>query len=425
MSLSQIGQDTKYIYPASYDAVPEAWKSNKSAKPVSCSIQTVNIPALTGNATQSGTSVVQVPCGSSAGYITNPYLRFTLTITGGGAPADNRAVFKGASKCATALINRLSTFVNSVQVDNIQNYDQVMDQLFSHSTSNDWVQRDAKLLLGSAVEHAVNGSASYTYVIPLTGLLGAQQAFPAFLVNGVLQLSIDFNSVARALGSGANPNNATGFTISSVQFVYDKVTPDSSFLDKVRADMMMGGSKYIYSYTNYQSTTIATQSGQQTINYGLNVSSLRGVIASQVATADLSSLTAQGFSVNNDLSQFQVSLDGRLQNNLVLDSVNAPAVCFAEMNKSLGRIFDASITDLSQDLDTAGALPFTGGYRTRYFLVGVSAQRSNEALAFSGSPVSVVSIQPTLGATACTMFITFISDMQLVISPSGDVDLLR
>jgi hypothetical protein len=422
MSLSQIGQDTKYIYPASYDAVPEAWKSNKSAKPVSCSIQTVNIPSLTGNATQSGTSVIQVPCGSSAGYITNPYLRFTFTATGGGAPAANLAVFKGASKCATALINRLSTFVNSVQVDNIQNADQVYDQLFSHSTSNDWITRDATLLLGSNVEHAVDGTVSYTYVVPLLGVLGAQQAFPAFLVNGVLQISIDFNSVARALASGANPNNATGFTISSVQFCYDKVMPDSSFIDKVRADMMMGGSKYVYSFTNYQSTTIATQAGQQSINYGLNVSSLRGLVASQVATADLTSLTAQGYSVNNTLSQFQVTLDGRLQNNLVLDSVNATAVCFAEMNKALGRIFDASITDIVlRNPAFAGA----NTYLTQAFLVGISAQRCNEALAFSGSPVSVVGVQPTLGATACTMFITFISDMQLVISPAGDVEILR
>lgn len=406
MSLSQIGQDTKYIYPASYDAVPEAWKSNKSAKPVSCSIQTVNIPSLTGNASASGTSVIQIPCGSSAGYITNPYIRLTVNPTGG---AGGNQTFKGASKCATALINRLSTFVNSVQVDNIQNADRVYDDLFSHSTSNDWISRDATVLLGASQN--ITNAQTFTYVVPLLGLLGSQQAFPAFLVNGVLQVSIDFNTAARAF-----VGDVTGFTISSVQFVYDKVMPDSSFLDKVRADMMMGGSKYVYSYTNYQSTTIATQAGQQSINYGLNVSSLRGLIASQVLSADLSTVANSGLSVNNGLSQFQVTLDGRLQNNLVLDSVNAPAVCFAEMNKALGRIFDASITDITSSVTN---------YVGTSFLVGVSAQRCNEALAFSGSPVSVVGIQPTVTAGSYTMFITFISDMQLVISPSGDVDLLR
>jgi hypothetical protein len=99
-----------------------------------------------------------------------------------------------------------------------------------------------------------------------------------------------------------------------------------------------------------------------------------------------------------------------------LDSVRAPAAVFAEMNKAFSRIFDASITDACNAAD----------YNTRYFAVGVSANRVNqEALAFSGTPVSVLGVQATVGANPTTLFFTIISDMQLAFDASGAVEIIR
>ena len=431
MSLHTVGSDAKYILPASQDAVPEAFRSNRMAKPIPCSVQTVNIPALSGNASASGTSIIQVPCGASAGIMMNPYVRFTLQYSGTAAVAASGFFFKGAVRSAAACINRLSTYVNSVQVDNIQNFDQVADTLFAHSTSNDWITHDGTLMLGAGVNYLLTtgatASASYTFCVPLIGLLGSQQAMPLYLINGQLQVQLDWNSLARQFveSNGAAATNISGATFSNIQLVYDRVQPEQAFIDHVRSQMA-GGQKYVYGYTNYQNTTLATAAGQTTLNYGLNVSSLRGIVANQVLAADLSSSASgsNGYSLNNGLSQFIVTLDGRLINSLVLDSVNLPAVVFAELQKSQGRIFDASITDTL--VSTAAAGNAGGGtFLTQSFAVGVSAQRVNEGLAFAGSPVSICSVQATTTAALYTMFLTFISDYQMLIDGSGSVELVR
>lgn len=421
MSLHTVGSDATYILPASYDSVPQAFMSNKSAKPIPCSLQTVNIPALTSTAVASGTSIIQLPCGSSAGIMLNPYIRFDVQPAGGDGAIQYK--YKGVSASATALINRLSTYINSVQVDNVQNADQVYDTLFSHSTSSQWLDHDAQVLMASGLTTAAGDLAVKTVVIPLIGSLGSQQGIPLFALNGTLQVQLDYNSVARAYyKANAGGADLTGFSISNVQLVYDKISVEQAFVDKVKSDMAQGR-KYVLGYTNFQSTTL--QSGTQAFfNYGLNVSSLRAVVAQQLTSTDLTTqgngdVAGQGRSKVNGLTQFQISLDGRLLNSNTLNALSNPALVFAELNKCFSRLFDASITDISTGL--GGASPYTSSS----FAVGVSAQRCNEALAFAGSPVSVVGLNLVGADASCTLFITFISDYQLLIDASGAVEIVR
>lgn len=421
MSLHTVGSDAKYILPASYDSVPQAFMSNKSAKPIPSSVQTVNIPALTANANANGTSILQLPCGSSAGIMLNPYIRLDVTPQGGGAGSEWQ--YKGVAKCATSILNRVSSYINGIQVDNIQNADRVYDDLFSHSTSYDWLSHDAQVLMDSGAGRVApinTGLAAQTYVIPLIGMMGTQQGLPLFAMNGTLQIQLDYNSLARSITQTDAGAALTGFQVSNVQLVYDKVSVEQAFVDKVKSDMAMGN-KYVIGYTNFQSTTLATLNGTAFFNYGLNVSSLRAVTASQILTAALTTLydanpaLSDGRSAANGLTQFQCSLDGRLINSNTLNAVASPALVFAETNKCFSRLFDASITDIST----------AANFATETFLVGVSAQRCNEALAFSGSPVSVVGLNIQTGAAGYTLFITFVSDYQLLVDASGSVEIVR
>lgn len=410
-----------YVLPASYDSVPVAWKSNSAAKPLPSSVQTVNIPALTATANASGTSILQIPCGSSAGIMMNPYIRLDCTLAGA-SNVDTTFLFKGTAKCATSLINRLSTYINSVQVDNIQNADQVYDTIFAHATSYDWLTHDAQVLMGAPVRDVAGvasadaaGSAAdlKTYIIPLIGALGTQQGVPLFALNGTLQVQLDYNSLARAIYSAVG-TAPTGFAITNVQLVYDKISVEQAFVDKVRSDMA-AGAKYVLSYSNFQSTAQASAAGTGYLNYGLNVSSLKAIVAQQMLTADLSTIANLGSSSINTLTQWQVSLDGRLLNSNTLNAVVSPALVFAEMNKCFSRLFDASITDVST----------RANYLTTSFAVGVSAQRCGEALAFSGSPVSILGLNFATGAATYTLFITFISDYQMLIDSAGSIELVR
>jgi len=437
MSLNQVGRSLNYVLPASYDSVPTAFRSDKSSKPIPCVLQTTNVPAMSGNQSAGGSSVIQIPCGASAGLIMNPYLRFRVQFTGGANSAQWR--FKGSSHCATSCINRLSTYANSVQIDNISNAWDVYDTLLGHSTSSSWLSTDAKLMLGSNVSFtnaAAAGSDAQTFCVPLVGMLGSQSAFPAYLVNGTLQIQIDWQpSVAAMYEDAGTAAGYTGVTFSDVQLIYDKVMPETAFVDKVRSDMM-AGQKYVLSYTNYSSTaqTLGAGAVSPSFNYGLNVSSLNGLIVTHRRSSALSALTTQiANSVSNGLTSLQLSLDGRLISSVSLDSVNAPAVCFAESQKALGRIFDASLSDPITVADASRNTNLST-YNSAWFFAGVSANRVSEGLAFQGSPCSVASIQATynglsegdpLAAVAMTAYYLFISSYQLLIDATGSLEIIR
>ena len=407
------GQNYQYQLPFASEAIPGSFKSNLAPRPINCSLTTVVVPATSGSANANGLSTIQVPLGNGA-YMVNPYLRFKLGVTAGGNAST--FTFKGAAQSATACIASYQTTVNSTIVDNITNCWQVYDSTLSHGCSADWLARDATVLMGAGqtTTQSAGGVSNETYVVPLLGILGSQSSLPLYLLSGILQINLNWNSIAGSVAS-ANLDAGAVFTFSEVSLVYDRVSVESDFIAKMRGDMMASNAKYILNYTNYQNVTAQTSAGQITVNTGLNVSSLRGVVATQVLTADLTTLANNGYSLRNGLSAFVVTVDGRILNNSQFDAVNAPAVAFAELQKCYNKVFDASVTDISTKAT----------YLTQSFAAGVSASRVAEGLAFSGSPCSVLGVQATTSAANYTLYLVFISDYSLVISSDGGIDLIR
>jgi hypothetical protein len=410
MSSIQYGSSQRYSLPSSVDSVPMAWRSNKDPRPTPSNVSTVVVPSLTGQQTDSGTSIISVPCSTSSGYGSDFYLRVQVAATGTKA-ADGKWKFKGSVGAASSLINSMSTFVNSTQIDNLQNFDQIADICLAHSTSKSFLENDASVLMGTGVEFAETKDAAgvaRNVCIPLLGLLGSQQAIPLFAIQGSLQININWNTVARSIFSAANAWGISGFNVTRCELVYNRAQVEQSFIEQVRSEMMMGQS-YVYGFTNYQSSPQVTQPGSgQSFQYGLNMSSLRGIVANQVLNADLSAIKSQGKSVINGLNQFIVLLDGRQVSNVVLDN---QAQQFAEMNKVFSKLYDASVSDAA----TASTYP------TDYYAVGQSCLRTTEALSFSGSPCSVLNVNFSVTDADHALCFVFIADKQLLISGDGSV----
>lgn len=413
MSLLSVGAAPAYYLPSSESSVPQAWKSNTAAKPVECSLQTVNVPALSGDQGANGTTNIQLSLGAGSGYICNPYLRYDVAVT---ASADGNLLFKGPNAMATACINTYTTYINSVQVDQIANADQVYEQILSHGSSNDFLSQDASILMNAGVTTAVTAATEAnlgTQVVPLLGFLSSQQCLPAYLCSGTLQISIQWNSLLRAFRTSAG--TISSMRISNVQLVYDRINPEGSFVDSMKGEMMQQGQKYVLSYMNLENAAYPVASTSASIQFGTNVSSLRGVCASQVKVSE-EAVAQRGLSSANTLTNFAVSVDGRLLNNTQFIAGVGDAAIFAEVQKLFSRSFDASVTDRA----TNATFP------TDFFAVGVSACRVNEALAFSGSKATQVSIQYNRSAgDNATLYLTFFSDRQILIDASGQITLVR
>jgi len=413
MAYVGFGQNLQYVLPFQTEAVPSSMKSNQAPRPVNSTITTVVVPSTSGNATAGGLATIQVPLGNAA-YMANPYLRFRLVVTTGGNSARR---FKGVTASASACIASYQTSINSTLIDNILNYGVgVADPLLAHACSSSYLTKDGSVLFNSLTTTAdtVNDE---LYVLPLLGLLGSTQAFPLWLVQGTLSINLNFASLGQIFSDCAAANSILTATFSDVALVYDRITVEGDFIAKMKAEMMGSGAKYVYNFTSYQGLSAISTNGQNTINTGLNVSSLRAVTMTTPVTANLiiQNSASGGFSLVTGLSQFQVSLDGRQVNNVTLNATTSPALVFSELNKCYSRLFDSAVDDISTK-----AL-----FLTDSFSVGVNCCRVSEGLSFQGSPVSVVGISLTQTAATGTNFIVFVSDQSLLIDAMGSCDIVR
>lgn len=415
-----------YVLPSFKDAVPESWRSNSAPKPPASSLQTVVISSLSGNQIASGHTDLSLPLGPSAGIMSQAYIKFTVAVATGGATDAVR--FKGAQHSALALINRYTTSINGISLDTIANFDQSAGDLQNHCTSNDWLKNDAAVLMGANVTFTAAASVfTETFCIPLFGFLAG--TIPSYLLNGQLNIGIDWNPVARAFYSAAG--TVTGYTISGVQLIYDRISPSQEFIDTVKAELR-GGQKFVIPYVNIQNVNVGTTQTSNNLSVGVNYSSLRSLLMSQVLAADYTTIANEGLSLNYGMAQFQVSCDGRLLSAVTYDTVNSPALCFLEAQKSCGRAFDASISDPCAYLVAANAASTVQvrSYLTNNFFAGCSGLRVNEQLAFAGTPVSVLQLNWTDnalpgGGASVNCNITLLADMQALVDENGNVTIYR
>ena len=418
-----------YVLPSFRDAVPESWRSNNAPKPPASSLQTVVISSLSASQQASGHTDISVPLGPSAGIISQAYIRFTLDAT---TDADGRSVqFKGAQGTCLSLINRYTTSVNGIALDTISNFDKSAGLLLEHCTSSDYIKNDLAVLMGANVSFVAGttptGQTAYgashvieTFCIPLFGFLAG--TIPAYLMNGQLNIGIDFNSIARAFYMVAG--SVSTYTISNVQLVYDRISPSQEFVDSVKMDLR-NGNKFVIPYVNIQNVGLTSQTNANNLNIGVNYSSLRAVLLTQTSLTTDTDTTVEGLNASFDLTQFQVSCDGRLLSAVNYNSQTSPALCFLEAQKSCGRAWDSSISDPCAYLTAVNAAStvVARSYLTNNFFAGCSGIRCNEQLAFAGTPVSVLGINYT--STTNTSNITLLADFQALLDDQGNVVIYR
>lgn len=423
-SLQQFHQP--YVLPSFRDAVPESWRSNNAPKPPASSLQTVVVSSLSSSQNAGGHTDISVPLGPSAGIMSQAYIKLTVKTT---ATNGDTARFKGSQSSALALINRYTTSVNGISLDTIANFDQSAGDLLNHCTSNDWLKNDSAVIMGSNVVFTatatggISGGAGFseTFCIPLFGFLSG--TIPSYLMNGQLNIGLDYNPIARSFQL-LTGTAITAIEISSVQLVYDRVSPSQEFVDMVKADLRQGN-KFVIPYVNIQNVNLVSNNGSNNLSVGCNYSSLRSVLLSQVVSADYATAANAGLSINAGLYQFQVSVDGRLLSAVSYDTVNSPSLCFLEAQKACGRAFDSSISDPCAYLTSNAATSVVSRtYLSNNFFAACSGMRVNEQLAFAGTPVSVLSVNWST-TSAPTANFTLLADFQALLDDQGNVVIYR
>jgi hypothetical protein len=425
-----------YVLPSQNQSVPDEWKSDTNARPISSSMQTVVVTSLSATQNAGGRINLQIPCGPSAGIMANPYIKFTLNIPTVLANASKSGRFGFPAQLCTALFNRYVFSINGVQVDNIMNADMAYDTIIGHSSSADYQRNDLSILMGCRTPLTTNASGAFspvTYCVPLLGALSAPSV-PLYLLNGSCSIDIDLNTSTRAFGPGSaafDPASVAAYNVSNVQLVYDRITVSDEFLGAVKGEQM-SGKKFVVPYTNIQSFLV-NQQANNNLNLGVNVSSLNSVICTQVLTASLANNGA-GHEKKSEANQFgnlQVSLDGRLLSSVTYanaENADSYAVAFCESQKALSRAWDSAVSDPVATYDYANDTVLANKYVTDCFFAAVSALRCSSRLAFSGQPCSTLNIAWTIGEANPQLNSAnwmVLSSQQMLIDATGSIELLR
>lgn len=402
------------------------WKSNSQPKLIDSTIQTITVSSLSSDQYPNGSVDISVNCNQSAGLHGQAYLKLMVDVTIAGVGTCDLQ-FAGGSYLGTSIISSYRTNINGVALDTINNFPQVASDLISHMTSNDWVCSDGYQLLNAMGKRTgiSAGTQTYCLVIPLFGAL-AQPILPLAFINGVLGINLQLNTVAGAFyvsnQAGGTPT-VTNFRVYGVQYIADKITPSPLYYEDAMKSLA-NGSKFLMPFVGIQSNSQATNANSNNVSYGVSLSSMRGVIMSQVLTADLTSATNAKWSVPNGLSRFQVFADGRLLSAVNYNMSNAKAICFIESNKALSRFLSAECTDVCTRPAADGLINNANEdlYVTENWFVAQSALRSyDSALNWCGTPTGNLNVQFDVTASGYTVFIHVLSDRMLAIDGNGNV----
>lgn len=415
--MSYVSGSKTYDYGihASRPDVPPSLSSSVLPRPINSQVQIVSLSSASGNQQASGLVSFQIPTGASAGYLKNNslYLKARVKLNNA-AVLTAVASFQQKSKSGSSIINRLTVSIGGTQVSQITNYQYLHEMLLAHTTSFNYYTNDSSIMQYTGVDAFAIGAAINAYVdivIPLIcPLWNGSKSLPLFLLNSPIKIDIDLNSVNLAFNSAA-ANDFTNYTVENAQLVYEQLQVDADFTNEVKMAMMQGS---LYQLNLNDFMTLTTSS-TQSLNYqiGTNLSSVRGVLFTQVLStpskATLSALTA------NTQTNARLYMDGRQINNFNLDNT---AQQYAEMNRTLGNLFDSNITTATNRSD----------YLANDYVGGISTNKVSDQFAMTGTKCQNINLQLDSAGSSVNPFNTYIVvlyDRILTIDAAGSCGLIQ
>jgi len=356
-----------------------------------------------------GTLTFQLPSGAGAGWLKTKSVGLSLRITPTTAGAPHFAFPLGS---AHSVINRLTISAGSQQLEQIQNYAQFAAICLSHLTNNDYALRDAAVLEGVGAVLAT--ATPFTVILPLlSGILNADKYLPLSLMSAPLTITIDFNSDVVAFGTAA----VTLCLYDQPKLLFDVVRPDSNYENSIRAQLASGKFFSIYYQSAMGAAASQAAAANLSFNSGVGLSSLMGVMAAPVLTAEMALATSQKPFTLNDATQYRWFVDGENypQYPITLTATDQTQA-FYNLQNLIGNVYDSNITSVC-DRTT---------YANTYFVAGVGLRRSNSAgFTHTGVRASQVITEITGATAAANIYIYYLYSAELVIDASGGATSIR
>lgn len=409
-------------------SVPNEFKPTKTNQMLDSQVRhNVITPTNAQSAVAGGQLTFQINGGQNNEWLKpkTVLLSCTLTPTVGAG----YMYFKGMCSSASAIINRLSVYVNNVLVEQIDNYNTYKAILYTHCTSPSYVNRDLNIMELSTTglvddtiidaDSAILTANSYSVGILLNcGLFDSNKSLPLWLVNNI-QVVIDFNSLVSSVVSVTGGQTVTALSITNPKLIYTTTVFDKLYNDSLRAllDTGMAFSLNMNMIKNYS----VTRTADFTETHSFKMKSLNGIfmssqLSSAIATTDGAS--GRAMSSINGMTQYSFLVDSTpIPSSPVLVSVTNQAQAYYHLNAAIGNLSDATITSNCDRV----------GYTTAGFVIGNDLRKSKSTDFALNCGTAVDTVYPSIvGVTASALYHFFYSySAELLLTSNGDVRVVK
>jgi hypothetical protein len=364
-----------------------------------------------------------LPANMGAGFLVSgsAYLKMTVAVTQ--ATNTYAWAFKQCGS-GSSVIQRMSAILSGQNAESINLYNKLFHNLTLHATNFNYVNADSKVNEGTASSFT---SQTATVCVPLAlGTLCSNSHVPLFLLSSA-QISVETESLIHAIQQNS-VNAVTAYEVRNATVCFEQLCPEPAYEQGIKA--MLASRVYQMKIETFHNNRYAHQ-GTITQSIGLNSSSVRGILWGSVPAA---AQDDAGFQLASAQTRCQVYADGALVHNSLLpcNSADNTAESFAEMNRTLGLLFDSGRTSCAVTV-AAGVYSATSLTRANYyngaFLGGLSLNREtldNGSFSFVGTPVQNLVISWSGDAIAGGEFFVFVPVQQIVtIDMAGSVNLIR
>lgn len=418
----------QYSLSVAQQDVPSSMMSDSRPRLVNTAARRIVSIASQSGDVQPGQPIrFQLPANMGAGFLVSgsAYIKFTISVTQ--ATNTYAWAFKQSGSGAS-VFQRVSAILSGQQVESINMYNKLYNNLLLHATNLQYAKGDAAVHEGAGVNFNVGVA---TVCVPIAlGCLNGRTHLPLFLLNSA-ELQFDTETLLEAL-TQLSANAVTAYTISGATVCFEQVVPEPAFEQGVKA---MLATRVFQLPIDTWSNSRYGHAGSITQTIGLNSSSVRAILWGSV---EAQTQTLAGYQKASAQSSCQVYADGALVHNSRLNCSTAALVAesYAEAQRTLGLMFDSSRTSLAPNSVTdadPNQVNLELISRARYFdgafLGGISLNREtldNGSFSFVGTPVQNMVIAWQGTAIANGQFYVFVALQQvLTIDMGGNVNLIR
>lgn len=441
------------VLSAQISEVPEELKSSSKPKPIPLSRAQMAVPSQSSTQNSGGQVLFQL--NSSNGFIKpgSVMLKCRVTlVSAGNTSADTVVAWGNSVRNSSSIIDRFTVSSNAV-LESINNYgSSYVPTLLLHCANQPYTQNDDALLEGAKRPTAnANGSTSVatngwrdvanatafntvnTYVdvcIPLySNLFQNEHGFPLCLLAQNTMIQLDLAQFGKAFYISAGGTGiATDFQVSNAFLVYDLIQPSPEYIMALK-DQMRQGMLYQIPFVSALGSQFAKQGASTTVNWGVGVSSLKGVTYSTLVApatiTDAKYLTSDN-AVNGAGCNFRLFVDGQQSSSIIQDTSSSRYAC---MSNVFGLIGDVNrSTSAGGDAIAYGTTAYTVSpitYEANYFVGGASTSKTNGQLALTGTQCNNLSfILETSAANATVIYANCWHDRIMIVDANGTASIV-